>query len=87
MRRVTEIPRFGASGTSRFVVAFGDGQAFKCGRVVSSWLGLTPRQHSNGGKPILLAISKPGNRYLRTMLIHVSRSVLRSDEAKDKTDP
>ena len=55
--------------------------------VVSAWLGLTSCQHSSGGKSILLAISKPGNRYLRTMLIHVYRSVLRSAEAKDKTDP
>ena len=88
MRRVMEIPGFGPTGASSFVVALSvmvrhssaDG-------VVSAWLGLTSCQHSSGGKSILLAISKPGNRYLRTMLIHVYRSVLRSAEAKDKTDP
>ena len=43
MRRVMEIPGFGPIGASSFVSALGDGQAFKCGRVVSLWLGLTPR--------------------------------------------
>ena len=46
MRRVMEIPGFGPIVASSFVAALGDGQAFKCGRVVSAWLGLTPRQHS-----------------------------------------
>ena len=62
-------------------------QAFKCGRVVSSWLGLTPRQHSTGGRPVLLGISKRGNRYMRTMLVHGARAVLRAAEAKSKDDP
>ena len=52
MRRVMEIPGFGPIMASSFVAALGDGQAFKCGRVVSAWLGLTPRQHSTGGKPV-----------------------------------
>ena len=82
-----EIPGFGPIVASSFVAALGDGQAFKCGRVVSAWLGLTPRQHSTGGKPVLLGISKRGNRYLRTMLVHGARAVLRTAEAKDKTDP
>ncbi len=46
----------------------------------------SPRQHSTGGKSILLGISKRGNRYLRTMLVHGARSVLRIAEAKEKTD-
>ena len=87
MRRVMEIPGFGPITASSFVAALGDGQAFKCGRVVSAWLGLVPRQHSTGGKPILLGISKRGNRYLRTMLVHGARAVLRTAEAKDKKDP
>ena len=87
MRRLMEIPGFGPIVASSFVAALGDGQAFKCGRVVSAWLGLTPRQHSTGGKPVLLGISKRGNRYLRTMLVHGARAVLRTAEAKDKKDP
>ena len=69
------------------MAALGDGQAFKCERVVSAWLRLTPCQHSTGGKPVLLGISKRGNRYLRDILIYVAQSVLRTAEAKDKTDP
>ena len=84
MRRLMEIPGFGPIIASSFAAAVGDGQAFKCGRVVSAWLGLTPRQHSSGGKPILLGISKRGNRYLRTMLVHGARAVLRTAEAKEK---
>ena len=84
MRRLMEIPGFGPIVASSFMAAVGDGQAFKCGRVVSAWLGLTPRQHSTGGKSILLGISKRGNRYLRTMLVHGARSVLRIAEAKEK---
>ena len=88
MGRVMEIPGFELIGVSSLVAVLGDGQAFKCGWVVSSWLGLTPRQHSSGGgQPILLGISKRGNHYLRTMLIHSARSVLRSAEAKEITDP
>ena len=87
MCRLMEIPGFGPVVASGFVAALGDGQAFKCGRVVSAWLGLTPRQHSTSGKPILLGISKRGNRYLRTMLVHGARAVLRTAEAKEKTDP
>ena len=76
IRRVIEIPGFGPIGVGSFVAALGDGQAFKCGRVVSSWLGLTPRQHSSGGKPILFGINKRGNCYLRIMLVHGARSVI-----------
>ena len=43
IRWVMEIPGFGPIGVDSFVAALGDGQAFKCGRVVSSWLRLTPR--------------------------------------------
>ena len=69
------------------MAALGDGQAFKCGRVVSSWLGLAPRQHSSGGKLVLLGISaasKGRRHYLRTMLIHGARAVLRTADAMDK---
>ena len=87
MRRVMEISGFGLIRASSFLVALGDGQALKWERVVSSWLGLTPCQHSIGGKPILLSISKRGHRYLRTMFIHGVRSVLRTTEAKENPDP
>jgi len=47
-----------------FYAGIGEGKAFNNGRHVSAWLGLVPGQHSTGGKPTLLGISKRGNTYL-----------------------
>jgi len=63
---------------SAFAAEIGDPRAFKNGRQVAAWLGLVPRQHSSGGKPLLLGISKRGDGYLRTLLIHGARAVLRT---------
>ena len=63
---------------SAFAAEIGDAHAFKNGRQVAAWLGLVPRQHSSGGKPILLGISKRGDAYLRTLLIHGARAALRT---------
>jgi transposase len=63
---------------SAFAAELGDPQVFRNGRQVGAWLGLVPRQHSTGGKPILLGISKRGDAYLRTLLIHGARAVLRT---------
>jgi transposase len=52
-------------------------QDFQNGRQVAAWLGLVPRQHSTGGKPHLLGISKRGDRYLRKLLVHGARATLR----------
>lgn len=68
-----------ASGT---YAAAGDGKDFVNGRHFSAWLGLVPGQHSTGGKPKLLGISKRGNAYLRTLYIHGARSVLQHSESK-----
>ena len=64
--------------------ALGDGRGFTKGRDFAASLGLTPRQHSTGGKERLLGISKRGDAYLRKLLIHGARAVLR--HAKDKED-
>ena len=63
----------------------GDGKQFKRGRDMAAWLGLTPKQHSSGGKDLLLGISKRGDTYLRTLLIHGTRSALKAIDKK--TDP
>jgi transposase len=63
---------------SAFAAELGDPHAFKNGRQVGAWLGLVPRQHSTGGQPILLGISKRGDAYLRTLLIHGARAVMRT---------
>jgi transposase len=58
------------------VASVGDATTFRNGRQFAAWLGLVPRQKSSGGKDQLLGISKRGDTYLRTLLIHGARSVL-----------
>ena len=58
---------------------------FKNGRQMAAWMGLVPRQHSSGGKQNLLGISKRGDTYLRTLLIHGARAVVRF--AENKAEP
>lgn len=77
VQRLLEIPGVGRLTASALVATVGKAQSFKSGRHFSAWLGLVPRQHSTGGKPRLLGISKRGDAYLRRMLIHGARAVLR----------
>ena len=79
-RRLAQIPGVGPITASALVASIGDAKAFKNGRQLAAWLGLVPRQHSSGGKPLLLGISKRGDTYLRTLLILGSRAVLRVAE-------
>ena len=58
------------------VASIGDAKNFESGRQLAAWLGLVPRQHSCGGKSNLLGMSKRGDSYLRTLLIHGARSVI-----------
>ncbi len=58
------------------IAPLGDARNFESGRQVAAWLGLVPRQHSSGGKQNLLGISKRGDTYLRTLLIHGARIVI-----------
>lgn len=69
---------------SAFAAEIGDPHAFKNGRQVAAWLGLVPRQHSSGGKEVLLGISKRGDAYLRTLLIHGARAVMRSADKHEE---
>jgi transposase len=75
-RRLEAVPGIGPLTASALVASIGDARNFKNGRQLSAWLGLVPRQHSSGGKPTLLGISKRGDVYLRTLLIHGARSAL-----------
>jgi transposase len=70
---------------SAFAAEIADPSAFKNGRQTAAWLGLVPRQHASGQRQRLLGITKTGNAYLRRLLIHGARSVLR--HARGKTDP
>jgi transposase len=75
-QRLQEIPGIGAISASALVASVGDAKVFHNGREFAAWLGLVPRQLSTGGKSNLLGISKRGDSYLRTLLIHGARSVL-----------
>src|ERR1700704_3680898 len=64
------------------VAAVGNATEFKNGRELSAWLGLVPRQHSSGNRTLLLGISKRGDRYIRTIMIHGARAALRRVDRK-----
>ena len=59
----------------------GDPQAFRSGREFAAWLGLVPRHVGTGGHVRILGISKRGDRYLRTMLVHGARSAITHTKA------
>lgn len=76
-QRLANIPGVGVLTASALVASIGDARCFKSGRELAAWLGLVPRQHSSGGKSLLLGISKRGDAYLRTLMVHGARSVVR----------
>jgi len=75
--KLAQINGTGPITASAIVATVGNGRDFKNGRQFCDWLGLKPRQYSPGGKTTLGSISKSGNAYLRTLLIHGARSELR----------
>ena len=80
--RLAQIPGIGPLTASALVASIGDAKSFENSRQLAAWMGLVPRQHSSGGKTLLLGISKRGDGYLRTLLVHGARSVLRVAERK-----
>jgi transposase len=74
-QRLGQVPGIGPLTATAMVATVGNARNFKNGREFAAWLSLVPRQHSSGGKPTLLGISKRGNVYLRTLLIHGARSL------------
>jgi len=76
IRRLLEIEGIGPVSASALVAAVGDAKQFASGRDMAAWLGLVPSQHSSGGKERLGGISKRGDTYLRTLLIHGARAAL-----------
>jgi transposase len=70
---------------SAIVATMGDPNAFKNGREVAAWLGLTPRQYSSGDKIVLGGISKRGDRYMRKLLVQGARTAVKvCENKKDK---
>lgn len=85
-RKLADIPGIGPITASAIVATVGDASEFKNGRQMAAWMGLVPRQCSSGGKQVLLGISKRGDTYLRTLLIHGARAVTRFAEKKAEPD-
>ncbi len=83
-QRIGKIEGIGPITATALVAAVGNQSCFENGRQFAAWLGLVPKQHSSGGKARLFGISKRGDRYLRTMLIHGARAVL--GRSSGKTD-
>ncbi len=84
-RRLMGIPGVGPMSATALVAAVADASVFNSGREMAAWLGLVPRQHSTGGKPKLLGISKRGDVYLRKLLVHGARAALRvADKKQDR---
>jgi transposase len=83
-QRIAAVEGIGPVTATAVIAAISDGRAFQNGRQFAAWLGLVPRQDSSGGKTRLLGISKRGDPYLRTLLIHGARSAVY--RAKGKLD-
>jgi transposase len=79
-QRLMAIPGIGPVIATAIVSAIGNGAEFKKGRGFAAWLGLVPAQYSTGGKQKLLGISKRGNCYLRSLLVHGARAVMQCRE-------
>lgn len=82
-KRLQQLRGVGPVTATALVAAVGNGAQFANGRQLSAALGLTPRQYSSGGKDRLYGISKRGDTYLRTLLIHGARAVIRTAKNKD----
>jgi len=83
-KRLQQLRGVGPLIATALVATMGDGKQYRKGRDMAAAIGLTPRQHSSGGKDRLLGISKRGDAYLRCLLVHGARSAMRT--AKDKDD-
>ena len=86
-RRIAAIPGVGVLTATAAVAMMGDPAAFRSGREFAAWLGLVPRHSGTGGRVRMLGISKRGDTYLRTLLIHGARSVLTTSKSPPEAVP
>ena len=84
-QRIGKVEGIGPVTATALVAAVGDRTCFRNGRQFAAWLGLVPKQRSSGGRARLFGISKRGDRYLRTLMIHGARAAL--GKAGNKQDP
>ena len=82
---IAEIPGVGLMTATAIVASMGSPTAFRDGREFAAWIGLVPRQTGTGGRVRQLGISKRGDAYLRTLLMHGARSIVRSDRGQSWT--
>ena len=83
VQAVDKVRGVGLLTATAAVATMGDPKAFKSGREFAAWLGIVPKQRGSGGKVNLLGISKRGDTYLRTLLIHGARSVIERSKEPD----
>jgi len=81
-RRLMQVEAIGPQTATALVASMGDPRVFKSGRSYAASLGITPRQNSSGGKERLGQITRQGDRYLRTLLVHGARAYLRVVDRK-----
>jgi transposase len=82
-KRLQQLRGVGPMIATAIVANVGDAKQFANGRQMAASIGLTPKQNSSGGKERLLGISKRGDAYLRSLLVHGARSMIRTAKAKD----
>jgi transposase len=82
-KRLMQLRGVGPIIATAMLATVGDARQFSNGRQMSASIGLTPKQHSSGGKERMLGISKRGDAYLRSLLIHGARAVIRTARAKE----
>ncbi|WP_406833990.1 IS110 family transposase [Pseudomonas asiatica] len=75
-QKIAEIPGIGLLTATAAVASLGDATTFRSGRQFAAWLGLVPRQTGTGGRVRQLGLSKRGDTYLRTLLMHGARSII-----------
>jgi transposase len=85
IRALLKIPGVGVLTATALYASVGNVAAFKSGRHLASWLGITPKENSSGGRRKLGRITKQGDAYVRTLLIHGARSALNAARLAQRT--
>jgi transposase len=81
-QRLAALPGVGPLTATAVVAAVGNAQDFKSGRELAAYFGLVPRHRASGGRTVMLGISKRGDCYLRTLLVHGARAAMRNLERR-----
>lgn len=85
-QRLTKIPGVGILSATAIIGAIGDPGVFKNGRAFSAWIGLVPKEYSSGNTKRMMGITKRGDKYIRTMLVHGARAYLAHSDRMNRND-